>query len=135
MKLRFAVAHRTAQHLSDFVVLVAFNVMQHENAPMAGMQAFDGAFQNYAVDRASKNLILGTNVLLWAILFGRLQSLFEGNIWECLPTLMHEESIDSKPMQPSGERGFSAKCYDPAIELEKGFLSKVFRCVNIADHA
>jgi hypothetical protein len=48
---------------------------------------------------------------------------------------VHENNVDREAMQPSGKCGLSAKACDLAKELEEGFLSEVFRNLNIVNHA
>ena len=84
MKLRFAVADGTSQHLGNLAVLISFNVVQHEDDAIAGRKAFDGAFENHTVDGTRKNLVLRTEVLLRTTFFVGLQSFFERNLRESL---------------------------------------------------
>ncbi len=63
-------------------MLITFDVMEHENAAIAERKVFDGAFQNYTVDRARQILVCGSNFLRLAILSVGLQSLFERNLTE-----------------------------------------------------
>jgi hypothetical protein len=58
VELRLGISHRTIQNLSDFVVLVTFNVVQHKHRLVSGRQLFNGAAERDSVYRVQQTLII-----------------------------------------------------------------------------
>ena len=48
---------------------------------------------------------------------------------------MHQHHVDGHAVQPGGECGIATKRRDFAMQLQKGFLSQIFRLCDIAQHA
>src|SRR5512146_2997628 len=77
--LRFAVPDGAAHHFCDLIMLVAFDIVQHEDDAVPGRQTFNRPFQVHAVDRAREDVVARPDVLLWAVFLLWLERFVERN--------------------------------------------------------
>src|SRR5215469_13433275 len=67
VQLGFAVADGAIQHGGDFVMLVAFDVVEHEYEPVTGGQVRDGALQRETVDGTGQRQVGGAKAAARAL--------------------------------------------------------------------
>ena len=67
VKLGFAVADGAVEHIRDFVVFIAFDIMQDEDEAVAGRQILNGALERDAIDGAGEREVARTDVLAGAV--------------------------------------------------------------------
>src|SRR5271167_5042218 len=79
VQLRFTVADGTAHHLGNFIVFVAFHVVQYKHETVSRRQTLDSALQGNTIDGASKHVVAHAEVPLRSIVLLRLEGFLERN--------------------------------------------------------
>src|SRR5579875_4024992 len=125
VELRFAVADGAAHHLRNLVMLVALNVMQHKDDAVSRGQAFHGALQVYAINRARQHIVAFTDVFPGTIFLLRLHRFLQRNLRQPFLPQVHEHHIHGEPVQPGRECRLTAKGGNLAVELKKCLLGQV----------
>src|SRR5450759_1350001 len=62
VQLRLAIADGAAHHLRNLVVLVAFDIVQHEDNAVSRWQTLDRALQIDPIDGSDQHIIAGADV-------------------------------------------------------------------------
>src|SRR5579871_323634 len=126
VELRFAVAGGALEHSCNFIMFETFDVVKDKDHAVAGRKRCDGALKGDAVYGACQLRVATAEIAFWGVVFGGVDGLFEGDQIQALFAKVHEDKIDRKAMEPSGEGRFAAEAADFAEEVEEGFLSHVF---------
>ncbi len=110
VKLSFGCSHGTIHHLRNLGVLVALDVVQFKDQPVADGQLRDSALQADSVDRAIERRVIATNLSEGLrIRIGEFHHALEWNLRGRLTAQAHEHQVYSHAMQPSGKSRLSAK--------------------------
>src|SRR5690242_9048621 len=109
-------------------MLVPFDVVQDEDAAVAGRELADGVLQGNPVDDGHAFLVFGPpNDLHGGLaLFGRE---FRAAL---AAAKVHQDLIDGHAVQPGGEGGIAAKAPDLVEELDESFLREVSASSGLA---
>lgn len=135
MQLGFAVADGAVEHGSDFVVLVAFDIVENEDETVARRKVGDGALEGEAVNGTRQGEVGRPEAPAWSFFRSWLHGFVQGYQGEAFFTEVHEHHVDGKTVEPGGERGIAAEGSDLAVKLEEGFLGQILRLCHVAHHA
>ena len=130
--LLLPIEHPTSSR--NFIVLVAFDVMQYKNRSIARRKLAHRPLQLHPVNGPGQCHIIRPEILLRRIFFGTLRSLFQRNHGKTLLPQMHQHDVDRKPMQPGRKCRFPPKCCNLTVELEECFLRQIFGLGRIRRH-
>src|SRR5258708_6165497 len=113
MKLGFGSSHGTIHHLCNLGVLIALNVVEFKDQPVAGGQLRDGALQADAVDRAIERRVIAANLSEGLrVRIRKFHHALEWHLRRRLAAKAHEHQVYGHAMQPSRESRLSAKQVD-----------------------
>src|SRR5215469_41053 len=108
--------------------------MEDEDHAVAGRERGYGAFEGDAIDRAGELEVAAAEVALGCVVFRRVDGFLEGDEAKSFLAQVHEDEVDGEPVEPGGERGFTAEAADFAEEVEEGLLGHVFGFGDVAEH-
>ena len=116
-------------------MLESLDIVKDKDESVAGWKAGDGTLQGEPVNRAGEEGVRGAETAPRAIIGRRVHGLIERNQVEALAPQLHENDIDRQPVQPRRKGRVAAEGGDFAVQLQEGFLHKVFSFGHIAHHA
>ena len=135
MELGFAVSGGALEHGCDLIVLEAFDVVEDEDHTIARGERGDSTLEGDTVDRAGELKVAAAEVAFWRVVFGGVDSLFEGDEVEAFFAQVHQDQIYRKSMKPCRKSGFAAEASNFSEEMEESFLGHVFSFRDISEHA
>jgi len=134
VELGFGVAQAASLDGGDFAMLEAVNIVKEEDFPVAGREGIDGALQGDAVDGAGLGDVARAEIASRIIFGDAGHHVVERDDGQNALAQPHEHDIEGHAMEPGGEERFAAKRGKLAMQLEEGFLRKVFSEGEISDH-
>jgi len=127
VQLRFGVADGTSQHLSDFVVLVSFDVVQHKRHSVSRGQTFDGPLQVDTIDRCGKNSVMDADFPACSFFVVWRQRFLQRYQVQTPLAQRHQDHVHTQTVKPGRERGLASKSSDLAVHLQEGLLREILR--------
>ena len=102
------------------------NVMKEEDAAITGRHGVDDALYVETIGDACLRKIASAETAAGAFFRNVFHQMIERYYGQRAFAQMHQNSIDSQPVQPGGESGVATEGFDLAMQLEKCFLSQIF---------
>ena len=130
VQLRLGSPNRAAQHPGDLFVFVSLNIVQGEDRAVAGRQLTYGLIERYAIHYRHRIGVFSAFDDLdrsFAIIRGLLHL-------DATLAKMHQDLIDSQPVQPGGKSRLTTKASNFSKELNEDFLCEVLSLRDIAGH-
>src|ERR1700723_85659 len=134
VKLRFRVPDGTSQLAGEFVMLISLYFVQVKNLAASRRKLLNGTAQRNSVNHSGKTGIGFANITLER---GRLirYGLVEGKHRRRLTApQLHEDGVHRDAVEPSRKSRIPAERIDIAKDLQKSFLSQIFRVGHILGH-
>ena len=116
-------------------MLIALDVVEDKDEPIASGQIGDCALESEAVDGACQVQIRAPKTASGTFLGSRVHGFIERNERQALSSEVHQDDIDSEPMHPGGERRIAAESGNFPVQLQKRFLGEVLGFGGVAHHA
>ena len=116
-------------------MLVALNVVQNKNQPVAGRQIVDRPLQRQPVNSAGKGQIRSAKAASRAVLPEPAPSPHPAKSAKPLLAQLHQHDIDGQPVQPGGKGRVAPERRNLPVQLKKCLLGQIFSLRNVAHHA
>jgi len=131
MELRFGGSGRHAEHLGDFFVFVAFDVVQHEHTTRTRGKSFD-RFLEVEQIAGSERHSDDTSVCVHAHL---LIVLLEPRLLASFGFPRVENDVDRQPVQPGRERALASEEVQLFPRADEDILGELLRPATVRNHA
>jgi len=116
-------------------VPVALNLVQLKNGPISVRQCVQRSGERNPIEAAPQPLVVPAvftpgreNSVAFAVVI-------EGNLWRSLFPKMHESCVDSEPIEPCRQGGFSAKRGQLSEHLDENVLRQVVGLGGVVRHS
>jgi len=107
-------------------MLKTMDIMKEENLAIAGREGIQGTLNGYTVNNANLRKVASSKTSPIFYLRDALYHLIERHDRQHTPAQAHQHDIEGHPVQPGGEKRFTAKRIELAMQLKKCFLRQVF---------
>lgn len=135
MQLGLGVATGAIEHTGYFSVIETVNIVEKEDAAIAGRHRCHGSIDVEAVSHSSLHQVAGAEATAGAFFRDVFHEVIEGYNRQCAFAQVHQNSVDGESMEPRGECGVTSEHRNSPVDLEKCLLSKIFGEGEISDHA